>query len=129
MSDKPANIAKFRVSNLCASVMTVAAQRGWHLVPWNIDVALDKEVPRPEHPDGYTLDATTGLGLGWCYTAAGCFADGAGTVRAVIYAFWNFDDLNPAPGERGFHEWHRHFESRILVGVRYLPRADQVSSI
>jgi len=128
MPTKPTNIATFRTSNICASIMTVAAQRGLHLVPWAVDVPLDAEVPRPGHRDGHELDATTGLGLGWCYRAAGCFADASGTVRAVMYAQWNFDELNPAPGERGFHEWHRHLDSHVLVGVHYLPRVEPISS-
>jgi len=74
------------------------------------------------HRNGYRLDAATGLGVGWDGTASGCFVGHDGHSVAIICGYWDFEDWNPAPGERGFHEWVRYADSHTLVGVMYLPR-------
>ncbi len=122
MAQKPENSFTQRVSRMCASALMEAARRGWRLAPWTAEIDLHDEVPCPGHHNGYRLDAATGLGVGWDGTASGCFVDRDGHNVAIICGYWDFEDWNPAPGERGFHEWVHYPESRTLVGVMYLPR-------
>jgi hypothetical protein len=86
------------------------------------------DIPYPGNPNGYEIDAASGLGLGWDGRAAGYFVDGEGRGVGIICALWGHENWNPAPGQSGLHEWSRLPESGDMLGVMYLPRVASVSS-